>query len=227
MQRRNNKQVFARLFARVCWPAIAHAEITRVNFRFSEKIARKFSSGRATHCTSRYTYLVWHSRRIAEIKLTVQCKACTRGHYAYPPWCTGEPGPSPARIVTCRVVSTAHARRQGSACGAPLPVWELDPLQFEGGRLETEVQWRGALSISKGGGQKSKGGAAPRYVALDETLDVWKMLQPVLIAVSNEKINTKACDKKKNGNATLDSYSLQSKSSSSSTTSSTVQCSTV
>ena len=64
----------------------------------------------------------------------------------------------------------AHARRQGSACGAPLPVWELDPLQFEGGRLETEVQWRGALSISKGGGQKSKGGAAPRYVALDETL---------------------------------------------------------
>ena len=86
----------------------------------------------------------------------MQCKACTRGHYAYPPWCTGEP--SPARIVTCRVVSTAHARRQGSACGAPLPVWELDPLQFEGGRLETEVQWRGALSISKGGGQKSKGG---------------------------------------------------------------------
>ena len=72
MQRRNNKQVFARLFARVCWPAI-----TRVNFRFSEKTARKFSSGRATHCTSRYTYLVWHSRRIAEIKLTVQCKACS------------------------------------------------------------------------------------------------------------------------------------------------------
>ena len=47
MQRRNNKQVFARLFARlfarVCWPAIAHAEKTRVNFRFSEKTARKFS----------------------------------------------------------------------------------------------------------------------------------------------------------------------------------------
>ena len=48
MQRRNNKQVFASLFARVCWSAIAHAEITRVNFRFSEKTARKFSSGRAT-----------------------------------------------------------------------------------------------------------------------------------------------------------------------------------
>ena len=46
----------------------------------------------------------------------------------------------------------------------------VSTIYFEGGRLETEVQWRGALSISKGGGQKSKGGAAPRYVALDETL---------------------------------------------------------
>ena len=35
-----------------------------------------------------------------------------------------------------------------------------------------------------------------------------KMLQLAVIAVSNEKINTKACDKKNKRNTTLDSYSL-------------------
>ena len=84
----------------------------------------------------------------------ISCKACTRGHYAYPPWCTGEPGPSPARIVTCceyspRASSGKRVWRTAARVGAwSFAVWrraagnwspvKRGAVNFEGGRPKIE-----------------------------------------------------------------------------------------